>query len=158
MHPGFPPTLILPVPSTRWPPPVAPITVDGVTLAPKPELHITLIGNRLARELELALGPTRASAVVASAFATGDWGFARTGRRLLLRKPLPPDGTPDFAFSFIELVELPAMAPLHAALGRHLGRQLPVPPPHVTLYTAGCDSGIGVTSPGRLRAFTVQPR
>jgi hypothetical protein len=74
----------------------------------------------------------------------------------LLRKSCAEYGHVRVAHSIIELIDLPAMAHLHRALGRLLGRQLPVPPAHVTLYTAGCAQGIGVSSPARLRAFAVR--
>ncbi len=48
------------------------------------------------------------------------------------------------------------MAPLHRELGRLLGRELPVPPPHVTLYTRGAAHGIGVASETALRTLTVR--
>src|SRR3546814_11617799 len=66
------------------------------------------------------------------------------------------DGRVAIAHSLVELADLPAMAPFHRALGRLLDRQLPLPPPHVTLYTAGRAQGIGVSSPARLRAFVVR--
>lgn len=155
MHPVFHDTLILPVPPARWPPPAEPITVDGLELAPKPELHITLIGKALGRELRAALGHA-ADRVVADAFDACDWQFTRSGRHLLLRKPLDASNAPRLAHSLIELVDLPAMASFHAALGHHLGRQLPIPPAHVTLYTAGRDGGIGVASCRQLRTLTLR--
>lgn len=156
MHPVFLQTLILPIQPGRWPPPVAPITIDGIELAPKSELHITLIGKALGRELQTTLGESFAGAVVANAFDSCNWAFERGGRHLLLRKPLDAADAPRFAHSLIELVDLPAMAPFHEALARHLGRQLPIPPAHVTLYTAGRDSGIGVASDRQLRALTLR--
>ena len=55
-----------------------------------------------------------------------------------------------------ELVDLPAMVPFHEALGRLLGRELPVPPAHVTLYVAGRDKGIGVATHAQLRQLCVR--
>lgn len=153
MRPVFDQTLILPIPPDCWAPPTAPITVAGLALMPKPELHITLIGRALGAELQATFGQAVAAGMVSKAFAAGDWSFARSGRYLLLRKTDPAG----IAHSIIELIALPAMAALHTALGRHLGRQLPVPPAHVTLYTAGRDNGIGVASPRRLRALTLRP-
>lgn len=134
---------------------MSPIRLDAVEFAPKDELHVTLVGNALARELRAAFGE-HAPAVVEAAFDAQDWRLGRTGRRLLLRKACVEAGATRVAHSIVELVELPAMAPFRRALGRALGRQLPLPPPHVTLYTAGRAQGIGVSSPTRLRAFTVR--
>ncbi len=138
-----------------WPPPAGPVVLDAVAFEPKPELHATVVGSALGRELQAVFG-ARAQALVEAAVAAQDWRFRRTGRRLLLRKAFVDGGAARMAHSIVELVEMPAMAAFHRALGRALGRQLPVPPPHVTLYTAGRAQGIGVSSPARLRAFAVR--
>src|SRR3546814_15165216 len=52
-----------------------------------------------------------------------DWDLERRDDWLLLRKPLSGHGRAAIAHALIELVELPAMAPLQRALGRLLGRQ-----------------------------------
>ena len=157
MHPfEFTPSLILPIARGDWPPPTAPVTLDGITLQPKPELHVTLVGTSLGEELLRSVARPLLHETVARALATHDTHPLQTGVLHLLRKPIDQDGRRDVAHSVIEHVHLPAMAPLHAALGRLLGRQLPVPPPHVTLYTAGDDRGIGVSSPKRLRAQCVR--
>src|SRR3546814_4335253 len=83
------------------------------------------------------------TALVAAARDAHDWDLERRDDWLLLRKPLSGNGRAAIAHALIELVELPAMAPFQRALGRLLGRQLPLPPPHVTLYTAGRPQGIG---------------
>ena len=152
--PDFDQSLMLPIPRSRWAPPDAPVTVDGIALAPKAELHITLIGRRLANELRTTFDTTFLDTAIATAFDACDWTFTRTGRYLLLRKPIPGQAV---AHSIIERVELPAMAPFHRHLGRLLGRELPVPPPHVTLYVAGRDRGIGVASDAALRALQLRP-
>lgn len=146
---------ILPIDPADWPPPAAGVRIGGIALEPKPELHVTLIGKALAAELQAALD-AQAHARIEAAVAAQDWRFERGGARLLLRKPFTgDDGRRVVAHSVIERIRLPAMARLHQDLGRLLGRQLPVPPPHVTLYVAGRPQGIGVSSPARLRAFTV---
>ena len=147
--------LVLPIAQARWPRPATAIELDGLRLAPKPELHITLVGRALAVELRATFGQ-RAEAFVEVVRRAHDWRFERTGRCLLLRKPFAEDGHAAVAHSLVELVELPAMAPFQRALGRLLGRQLPVPPPHVTLFTAGRAQGIGASSRARLRAFAVR--
>ncbi len=160
--PPFEHSLILPIDPARWPPSAAPLTVDGIVFTPKTELHVTLVGSALARELRATFDAGWLDAAVAAAFGAQDWRFTRTGRRWRLRKPYGEDseartdGASRLAHSIIERLELPAMAPFHRGLGRLLGRQLPVPPPHVTLYVAGREQGIGVSSPARLRAFTVR--
>ena len=147
--------IVLPVPAGRWPPPGDGIHLDHLAFDPKSELHVTLVGSALGRELRATFGASVA-ARVREARGALDWHFERSGRCLLLRKSRVEHGHVRVAHSIIELIDLPAMAPFQRALGRMLGRQLPVPPPHVTLYTAGCAQGIGVSSPAQLRALAVR--
>lgn len=149
-------SLVLPIAPDCWPPPRAGVELDGIAFTPKSELHITVIGNRLGRELREVFAAPWLAAAVGAAFDAQDWRFTRGGRQLVLRKSFIEDRRLRLAHSIIELVELPAMAPFHSELGRRLGRQLPLPPPHVTLYVAGRAEGIGVSSAPRLRAFTVR--
>lgn len=149
-------SLVLPIAPDCWPPPRHGVEIDGIAFTPKPELHITVIGSRLGRELREVFAAPWLRAALAAAFDEQDWRFTRGRRHWLLRKPFLEDGRLRVAHSIIERVELPTMAPLHRELGRLLGRQLPAPPPHVTLYVAGPPEGIGVSSAARLRAFAVR--
>lgn len=153
---GFSPSLTLPLSPAHWPPPVAPVVIDGITLQPKTELHVTLVGSRLGEELLRTVPSERLHATVARVLDAHGATPRRTGRLQLLRRAVDEGGQRGIAHSVIEHIHLPAMAPLQAELGRLLGRQLPVPPPHVTLYTAGDRRGIGVSSPRRLRARAVR--
>ena len=149
-------SLVLSIAPDCWAPPPDRVEIDGITFTPKSELHLTVIGNRLGRELRGAFAAPWLSAAVAEMLDAQDWRFARSGRHWLLRKPFVEAGRPRLAHSIIERVEVPAMAPFHRELGRLLGRQLPMPPPHVTLYVAAGSQGIGVSSAARLRAFAVR--
>ena len=155
-----PPTMLLPIDPGQWSPPVRGLHLDHIDFAPKPELHLTLIGSRLGRELHATLAPAFLRAQLERALAKQDWRFTRSGRWLLLtqRTGNGHDAAAGAGWrgSIIEPVELPAMRPFHAALGLLLGRQLPVPRPHVTLYTAGDPRGIGLPRPSGLRAVTVR--
>lgn len=147
--------MLLQVPTAAWAPPSIPVRLrEGIELAPKSELHITLVGSQLGTELRRTLGETFLRDTLHAALGQFDWRFQRSGRRLLLRKRDhgDEDGGMRLRHSLIELVALPAMAPLHRALGRLLGRQLPVPPPHVTLAVAGDARGIGLATRSMLRA------
>lgn len=151
--------VLLPVPAADVAPPSSPVRMrEGIELAPKSELHITLVGSRLGSDLRRNLGEAFLDDALRALAAQFDWRFRRGRRRLLLRKRDHggDDGGARLRHSLIELVDLPAMAPLHRALGRLLGRQLPVPPPHVTLYVAGDPRGIGLPSPAMLRACTLR--
>ena len=143
-------TLLLPIPVDAWPPPDAPVTIGGTTLQPKRELHVTLVGRRLGRELRAAADAGRIPAdAVRKAFEAHDWTWTATGERTRLRAPPKRRGDPA-RHALIELLDLPAMAAFHADLGELLGRALPVPPPHVTLYVAGTRQGIGLPDPDTL--------
>ena len=141
-------TLMLPVAPGAIPVPGGPVTVDGVTLHPKHELHITLVGRALGRELAGVDG-------VRGAFEALDWGWTRSGGRTLLRAPPTSRGRPD-RYAVIEHVDLPAMGRFHGALGRLLGRTLPVPPPHVTLLVAATRQGIGLPDAETLARHSVR--
>ncbi|HZH43538.1 MAG TPA: hypothetical protein VEY50_05600 [Lysobacter sp.] len=147
-------TLLLPLPE---PPPTSPLHLAGLVLAPKRELHVTLIGRALGARLHASLREPYLGAAVRAAFDVLDWQIGFTGELRLLRKPARrDDGTFGAVHSVIELVRLPAMVGFHRALGRLLGSELAVPPPHVTRYTEGRAEGIGVPRPSALRAFSVR--
>jgi hypothetical protein len=149
-------TLVLPVPASLWAPPPEEITLYGVAFKPKPELHVTLVGGDLGAELHAALGEDRFADASKAAFHALDWSFVRRGRRMMLRKHgLVEEERKEFR-SLIELVQMPAMARFHFALGKLLGRELAVPPPHVTLFTAGRDKGIGLANRRQLRVYSVR--
>jgi hypothetical protein len=155
-RPGGDDSLVLPIAPTCWAPPRDAIEVDGIALAPKAELHVTVVGARLGRELRATFAAPWLAAAVAAALDAQDWRFTRTGRYWLLGKPVLAAGRRQRAHSLIECIALPAMAPFHRELGQLLGRQLPVPTPHVTLYATAGSPGIGISSAPRLRAFAVR--
>ncbi|HLM53883.1 MAG TPA: hypothetical protein VK325_09920 [Pseudoxanthomonas sp.] len=145
-------TLVLPVPVSAWAPPSNAVTLDGVAFQPKPELHVTLVGAALGSELHAVFEKQYLDDRARMAFAALDWSFVRAGRLLMLRKQARVAGEPKQFRSIIERLGMPAMRRFHLALGRMLGRELAVPPPHVTLFTAGRAKGIGVASARQLRA------
>ena len=146
-------TLLLPVSPEAWAPPDAPMTIDGLTLHPKRELHITLVGTRLGKALRAAAeAGDIAAGAVRDAFEREDWRWTRTHQRALLHAPPKRRGGPE-RHALVEHVDLPAMARFHAALGALLGHDLPAPPPHVTLYVAGTDQGIGLPDPETLARY-----
>ena len=155
-----PHTLLLPISPKAWAPPERGVTVDGITFLPKAELHVTLIGSQLGRELHATFAAHFLRAYLDGAFSSRDWQFVPGGPLLLLAQRVRDRETPDAGefsrASIIELIQLPAMQSFHRELGRLLGRQLAVPPPHVTLFTANDPRGISVSSPERLRALTVR--
>lgn len=154
--PGWTPhrTLVLPIAAEQWAPPKASVEVDGLTFLPKRELHVTLIERGLGQALHG--DPIRRQAV-REAFARLDWAFTRTGELLQLEKrELAGGGHGRAIGSIIERIELPAMVPFYEALAALLGRTLAIPPPHVTLYTAGRSQGIGVPDVATLQRLVVR--
>lgn len=150
-----PHTLLLPIDPGLWPPPSGPVRVDDTVYAPKRELHVTLIGSRLGSELNATFATAFLHEEITRAMAAREWRFERTGRLVELAYPSCTAGITNCQApsrrSVIELIDLPAMRGFHQTLGALLGRQLPVPPPHVTLYTAHDPGGIGLASPWQLR-------
>lgn len=143
-------SLILPLDDAL---PMQPVHVDGRTFAPKPELHVTLVGTALGAELADVLGD-RLEAATRPAFEALDWRLRRTGRGALIEKTGRTDaGHRGPVASIVEFVELPALPHWYRWLGRLLGRELPLPPPHVTLYTHACAKGIGIPTRRALRAM-----
>ena len=147
--------VVVAIDAMDWAPPREPCVVDGQAFAPKHELHVTVIGKALGAQLQAELAGGRIdAAAVRSAFAGQRWRLRRSGWRIRLRKPADAAGKPQRE-SIIEPVALPAMARLHARLGRLLRRSLPVPPPHVTLYVRGDEEGIGVPDAATLARLRV---
>ena len=143
-------TLVLPLDDA---PPGAPLDVDGRRFEPKDELHVTLVGPKLGAELQRVLG-ARLDAATRPAFDALDWSVERSGERLLVEKPgTTDDGARGTVASVIELVEILALDFYYRWLGDLLGRQLAVPPAHVTLYTHGKARGIGISAARHLRSW-----
>lgn len=160
--PGFTATqtIILPVDVRAWPPPMAPLLLDGRRFEPKAELHVTLIGSELGARVQQALAAHRfGESALERAFETLSWGYTRTALCARLAKlkhdPASPRTRVEVG-ALIEMIELPAMAGFHVELGNLLGASLPLPPPHVTLYTYGDAEGIGVPDAATLAALTVE--
>jgi hypothetical protein len=146
--------LVLAIPPAAWAPPVAPVSHAGCTLAPKAELHVTVVGRALGAQLQAALAAgTLHADDVRAAFEAGPWRLRRSGWWQRLHRPASDEGPA--ADAVIERVALPAMARFHRRLARSLGRALPVPPPHVTLFVAGQAEGIGVPDVATLRRWCV---
>ncbi|HET7844074.1 MAG TPA: hypothetical protein VFL14_07985 [Xanthomonadales bacterium] len=147
--PGFGPaaTIVVPVDPATWAPPAAAVTIAGVRFAPKRELHVTVVGKALGARVRDALD----EAHVAALFEALDWRFRRTHRIVHVRREV--DGVVEQ--SLIERVEQPAMATFHDVLAQRLGTALPVPPPHVTLWTHGTDEGIGLPDEETLARWNV---
>jgi len=146
-------TLLMAVPRREWPPPTRALRLDALSLRPKRELHLTIVGRALGADIaDAAAADSDLRRAVDRAVRDLDWRWTRLRTWQLLAKN--DDGA--MRHALIELVELPAMADFHARLGALLDRALPVPPPHVTLWTAGDARGIGVPDPDTLERLTLR--
>jgi hypothetical protein len=138
--PGFNPrgSLLLPLPADAFAPLPDQLGIDGIALARKGEFHVTLLDRALGARVQAA----GEQAALPALFAALDWQWRRSGERWLLREA--KDGV--LAHSLIELVEMPALGQFRRALARELGEPVAAAPAHVTLYTAGDPTGIGLAS------------
>ena len=146
-------TLVIPVERAAAHDTAHRLVLDGVDFAPKAERHVTVVGRSLGARLSGALAERRLEErELAARFEALDWSYEDTGAYVWLRKD-KPEGT---AQSIVELIDMPAMAAFHFALGRLAGERLPVPPAHITRWVRGDAEGIGVPDDETLRALTVR--
>jgi hypothetical protein len=147
-------TVIIPLGKSSFDVADHPVIVQGEQFKPKDELHITLIGKRLARLLleKIAHYP-EIEMQLEKAFQNIDWSFKQTGPIHILahtKDKMGNDGvaTPEIQKSIILQLGMPGMAAFYDYLKSRdlIGSAYPVPPPHVTLYTRNCPGGIGVSS------------
>ena len=139
--------LIVPLPATWFAPPAPTIEVDATCFQVKPEFHVTVFNRETGRRVQDALPLAR----IRQLFEAEDWTPARTGDGVMLRARKRRDGRDVERMSLIELVELPGLHRFRGAIAEASGIALPEVPPHVTLFTAGDPSGIGLASMQALR-------
>ncbi len=139
--------LIVPLPAGWFSPPAPTIEVDATRFRVKPEFHVTVFNRVTGRRVQDALPLER----IRQLFESEDWTPARTGDGVMLRTRQRRDGRDVERMSLIELVELPGLNRFRAAIAAACGIDLPEVPPHVTLFTAGDSSGIGLASLQALR-------
>ena len=148
-------TLLLPIPTQEWPALPERLQLDGFDLRRKRELHATIVGHALgARVRDRMAADAHLRDGVAEAIAGLDWQWQRCRSWALLEKREGGRARQ----SLVEQLRMPAMEEFHGQLGALLGEALPVPPPHVTLYTSGGAKGIGLPDAPtleRLRLRTV---
>lgn len=119
------------------------IEVDGAVFTPKDELHVTLIGTKLGSIiLEKVKQDKSIDGLLGKAFEDIDWSFEQTGPvHILSRKK-----GKIFQKSIIMLIEMPGVAEFYQQLMLRglIDAEIPLPPPHVTMYTHNIPLGIGV--------------
>ena len=135
-----------------------PLEHNGRVFKPKQETHITVFGSTTgAAVLNRMQGDPGIEKRVIEAFEGTDWSWEITPQyRLLARTAAAPRSSPSTESSIVVLIDMAGMKCFYEALKALgvLAGDLPVPPPHVTLYTSHCDTGIGVHSEDELERLT----
>ncbi len=151
-------TLIIHVDKTSFGIGPTQIQYSGKAFIPKQEAHITVLGSNLGTHLlqQFADNPL-AEQQVRQAFESIDWSYTKThDLRHLVRENTEPGGIDKIEESIIMRLQMGGMEEFYTRL-KTLGlinEDQPVPPPHVTLYTRNCDTGIGVHSESELIRLT----
>ena len=126
---------------------------QGKSFKPKDETHITVFGSAVGATLLAKISQNPAlEAKITGAFESTDWSYTKTAdfRHLVETSTTPTEE------SIIVLLELGGLAAFYAKLKalELIDQKHPLPPPHVTLYTCNCDTGIGVNSESELEVLT----
>ncbi len=131
---------------------------DDKPFKPKPETHITVFGNAVCETLlmKIQLDPALGDRLIQT-FEETDWSYTTTeDYRHLVR--VTTDGSATTEESIIVLLEMKGMEDFYRKLKQMnlIDDETPVPPPHVTLYTCNCDTGIGIPSTSDLETLSRQ--
>jgi len=146
-------TLLLPISTQEWPALPERLQLDGFDLRRKRELHATIVGHALGtRVRDCIAADAHVRDAIAEAITGLDWQWQRCRSWALLEKR--EDETR--RQSLVEHLSMPAMAAFHRRLGALLAETLPVPPPHVTLYTSGGGKGIGLPDASALERLRLR--
>jgi hypothetical protein len=117
----------------------ATLVLPEIALHRKGEAHLTLLSTREAEALSAHLPESRWQSI----FETLDWEIALLSRFDLLREERLSEAT---RFSVIRRVHCPSLNAFRQRLAQASGMDLAETLPHVTLYTAGHERGIGLSS------------
>jgi hypothetical protein len=123
--------------------------IDGVTLLRKSEFHLTLLSRTEANSVRVRL----ADAEIESLFSAQEWTCRASGPCWLLRKFCDDSRV---ANSVVVLCAAPALNEFRAAVAGRCDVALPPVPAHVTLFVAGRERGIGLSSYEDFHAFRVR--
>jgi hypothetical protein len=126
------------------------LSLPEIDLVRNSELHITLLATREAEALAARLPET----AWRTAFEAQDWDFQRRDRFDLLREDRPGEPT---RYSVIRHLDGPSLNAFRRGLAAMSGVDLPETLPHVTLFTAGHERGIGLSSLADHTRFLLRP-
>lgn len=134
-----------------------PLEFANQLFTPKQETHITVFGSSLGAQLQQQFTSRPGLELdVCQAFESTDWSYQKTTD---LRHLVKISGSATFQQveeSIIMLIKMEGMAVFYSKLKslKMIADDYPLPPPHITLYTRNCDSGIGVRSDDELTALS----
>ncbi|MGD8934149.1 MAG: hypothetical protein PVF35_05175 [Gammaproteobacteria bacterium] len=127
---------------------------DARIFVPKQETHITVWGSELGTKLlQQLIQHPELEQDIHNAFESTDWSYQKTSDlRHLARKKAIPGKNDITEETIVMLIKMEGMAVFYSKLKDLglIGKDHPVPPPHVTLYTRNIDRGIGVDSESEL--------
>lgn len=150
-------SLIVPIPKSRWAPPARAIVLGGRKFEPKRELHVTLLGSAAIAAVHAAIDAGHFElSDLAQAYAAQSWVLTRGEEWRRIGRTRVERGVQRHAETVIECVALPALRGFVESVSAKLGVALPIPPAHVTLYTAGQRRGIGVADDAALARMTLE--
>jgi hypothetical protein len=116
------------------------VSYRGKTFEPKDELHITILSDEAAEMVGKFLEehPDDRQRICRLVEET-DWTFHKTGELYYVQEDA--DGE-----TIIEMVDMPELEGFFRKLSRITGKDLEIPPVHVTLYLRGTKTGIGIAT------------
>jgi len=129
---------------------------------PKEEVHITIIGKSLGRQLkEAGEEDPLIGSQIRQAIAETDWSYKVTDKMYHVSKDKQkrgPQGDLQFvhAESIILMVDVVGIQNFYEKLDRIIQMELEAPPTHITLYTYGDPVGIGLASQAEFREFVTR--
>jgi len=148
--PGFSETgsILLPLSSGQFEQLAPLIEIEGQQFEIKDEFHITVMSKKSGANLEMTVlhDPVK-HAELARAYKSTNWSFHETSELRLIQREKPNrDGEMIKQQSIIVVLKMPGLDNFYNALKEAslIDASIPVPPPHLTLYTNNCDSGIGI--------------
>jgi hypothetical protein len=119
------------------------VLIDNIYYAPKDELHVTLLGEKVGTILQNQIKQVpKTSELLEHIFDDIDWSFKRSGPIHILSRV----NKNTVQKSVIMLIDMPGMATFYQQLKllELIPDETTIPPAHVTLYTHNCPLGIGV--------------
>jgi hypothetical protein len=134
------------------------LVLDGLTFKVKSEFHVTLLGSAVGGEIRRrSESDSSLRTRIESLIAERSWEIIPQSEFLRIRKDkrvVTPSGSESVlhAEAIIQRVEVPAALSFYQKCEELLGIKIDVPPLHISLYTHGDDSGIGLPSESALAA------